>query len=369
MLLILAACTGTDKDDLVSKPDEAPAGDATSGAGSLKLTVPRAVHKATVLNDGRVLFTGGCTLPGCEGFDQAQASEIFDPVSRRFSKGPSMASPRAGHTATLLEDGRVLLVGGYPGEGRQALAAVEVFDPRSNEFHLVDSLSGGRADHTATVLKDGSVLIAGGTTGAGDALATTEVFDPQTGRFKAGPTLSSRRSGHAAVLSGARLVLVGGTADFDSALATTDVLDDGTWNAGPQLRQVRVKHAAIALPDGTVLVIGGGTDVEGRELLSSTEVLNLGSARSRPGPPLSEGQYKLEGAVTRLTDGRVVVAGGQRLDVYDPVSAEMSVVAGESAPRRSFVSASTVAASTVLVAGGYDSSISPTAEARLVRID
>ena len=332
------------------------------------LSVPRAVHKATVLKDGRVLFTGGCTQPGCEGFDRALSSEIFDPDERRFIQGPAMTTPRAGHSATLLDDGRVLLVGGYPGEGRHALSSAEVFDPAMNEMASVGELSAGRADHTATVLLGGDVLIAGGTTGSGVALRTTEIFSPRRNQFRAGPLLIAPRAGHAAVLTKGRLVLIGGTTDFVAALATTETLQGGVWTAGPRLQVGRLKHAAIVLPNQTVLVIGGATEAEGRERLSSTEILDIEMGSSQRGPKLSEGQYKLDGAVTSLPDGRVVIAGGQRLDVFDPESGEITTLDTPPAPQRNFITASVVSAHTVLVAGGYDSTITPTAYARVIDI-
>jgi hypothetical protein len=344
--------------------DEASPGDGTD---RLALTVPRAVHKATVLADDRVLVTGGCTLRGCDGFERALSSEIFDPEAGRFTRGPEMTTPRAGHTATLLRDGRVLLVGGYAGEGRPALATAEVFDPVTNEFRKVGDLSGGRADHSATLMPDGRVLVAGGTTGKRDALSSTEWFDPERNQFAAGSPLGNPRSGHAAVVTDGLVVLAGGTEDFVSAVATTDVLRGAAWSPGPPMGTPRVKHAAVALPDESLLIVGGSTDAEGRELLDSTELLDVAAMRTEAGPDLSEGQYKLDGAVTRLKDGRIVIAGGQRVDVYDPASGEISTMTDPPVPRRSFVSASTLADG-VLVAGGYDSGITPTADARIVRI-
>lgn len=366
ILVLMGSCSGPDP-GVSAGPDEGAPGPAST-AGSSALTFPRVVHRASALQDGRVLITGGCTLVGCEGFDQGQHSDLFDPVTGLFTAGPSMSSPRAGHTATVLGDGRVLLVGGYPGEGRPALATAEVFDPATEQFQAVGSLSVGRADHTASLMPSGHVLISGGTTGTGEVLATTEIFDPRTNGFEPGQALSGPRSGQVAVFVDRRLVLIGGTADAASAVDTTDVLYQGAWSPGPRLGVARVKHAAMALPDGSALVIGGATSTEGRELLSSTEVLTLDPARSRPGPALSEGQYKLDGLVSSLPDGRVVIAGGHHVDVYDPATAKVSVVGGVPVPRRSFASASTAGASTVLIAGGYDSAIVPTADARLVHI-
>ena len=336
-------------------------------ATELKLLQPRAVHHATTLRDGRVLITGGCTLPGCGGFEEGRVSELFNPKSGTFAKGPVLLAPRAGHTATLLPDGRVLLVGGYPGEGLPATATAELFDPAAGRFVAAESMTTPRADHSATALADGRVLICGGVDGDGKALSTTEFFDPRTGMFRPGPTMSSARNGHAAVVVDGALMLVGGVLDA-RAVATTDVLLRGRWSPGPQLRTARVKHAAVALPDGRVLVIGGAPSTEGRTLLASTEVVDVAAAAVEPGPRLSEGEYKLIDAVVTLADGRVVIAAGSQINVYDPAVGDMSVLTSPQLPRRSFVTATAVGKRTVLVAGGYDDSITPLDTAAVVEI-
>jgi hypothetical protein len=224
-----------------------------------------------------------------------------------------------------------------------------------------------RADHSATALADGRVLICGGVDGDGKALSTTELFDPRTGTFRPGPPMSSPRNGHAAVEVDGGLVLVGGVVNASTA-ATTDVLEAGAWSPGPELDTARVKHAAVALPDGRVLVIGGAPSTEGRTLLASTEIVDVPAARVQPGPPLSEGEYKLTDAVVTLADGRVVIAGGSQINVYDPAAGEMGVLTTPSLPRRSFVTATVIGRRTVLVAGGYDDSIAPLDTAVVVEI-
>lgn len=333
----------------------------------LRLSQPRAVHRATLLADDRVLITGGCTQPGCEGFDAARRSEIFQPATSLFTPGPVMHSARASGTATLLPDGRVLLAGGYPGEGEPPTSSAEVFDPATGRFDLVGPLSSARADHSATLTENGQVLIAGGFGTDGIALAETELFDPTTNTFAPSSPLTQPRAAHVAVRAGARVVLVGGTAT-GPALASTDVLDRGTWSPGPTLEQARIKLAAIALHDHTIFVVGGAANTEGRQKFASTEILDLNHPVTTPGPSLHEGEYKLDGAVDVLPDGRVVIAGGSGIEVFEPRDATMTRLSNPALVRRSFVTATLVDGDTLLIVGGYDDQIVPSDQAVLAEI-
>lgn len=360
LLLALASCTGAAPGDPEHTDEQTPA--------ALQLTQPRAVHRATLLRDGRVLVTGGCTEPGCGGFDAGRRAEVYD-GPRGLVPDAEMATPRASGSATLLADGRVLLVGGYPGEGEAPTGAVEVYDPGAGTFAAVGELVTGRADHSATLLPDGRVLVAGGFDGDGRALASTEYFDPATEAFVPGPSLPEPRAAHVAVLAGSRLVLVGGTEDSE-ATAATEVLDlaAGSWTSGPDLVTPRVKTGAVAIEDGRVFVVGGATDTEGRSKLRSSEVVDLRRGTTTPGPELSEGEYKLDGAVVGLADGRIVVGGGDALEVYDAGLAQVRRVEVPSYDARSFRTVTAVGPDTVLVLGGYDAGIVPTDAAYLVRI-
>jgi len=260
----------------------------------------------------------------------------------------------------------VLLAGGYPGEGRAPTATAEIYDPDSGRLTAAGDLLQPRAGHTATLLKGGRVLIAGGFDAAGRALRTTEYFDPAANAFTAGPELSAARAAHAAVRMGDRAVLIGGTST-GAALSSTDVLAHGSWQPGPTLKIGRVKHAALGLAGGELLVVGGSTTIEGNVMLDSTELVDLDSGVSA-GPRLSEGEYELEDAVAALPDGRVVIAGGHRIDVYDPANRSMTVLEEPALPRLSFRTASLLDVHTVLLAGGYDASIVPTDRAVVVAI-
>src|ERR1043166_1425237 len=119
----------------------------------------------------------------------------------------SMNSGRSNHTATLLQDGRVLGVGGIIGSQQPA----EVYNPTIGQWSNTGSLGFDLAYHTATLLRDGKVLIAGGTSGAlgGDSTEAT-LYDPATATFTATGSMSTSRSEHTATLLVSGDVLVAG---------------------------------------------------------------------------------------------------------------------------------------------------------------
>lgn len=348
-------------------PGEREGAEAPTGAsGVLRLDQPRAVHRATKLADGSVLITGGCTEPGCGGFDAGTQSELYVP-GRGLTTGPSMVTPRASGTATLLTDGRVLLTGGYLGEGEGPTHRAEVYDPRRNEFASVADLGVARADHTASLLPDGRVVIAGGFDESGAALASTEVFDPASHTIIPGPDLSTPRAAHVAPVIRDAVILVGGTQSSD-ALRTTDVLRDGAWQPGPQLTTARVKLGAAPIGQARILVVGGATDVEGHERLATTEIVNLARGAVEEGPELSQGEYKLDGGIATLADGRVVIPSGEGLEVFDPDTGLLTRLPITTYGATSFRTMTPVGDGRVLITGGYDDTITPTNEAVVVLV-
>jgi len=154
---------------------------ATGARTSLpSLATPRVGHTATVLPDGGVLIVGGVGMSG----DAIAAPEVIDlGVSTTTALDEAGLLARAGHTATLLTDGRVLIAGGR-GSAGDAVAAAQLWDPRSQEAQAIDTpLAQPRTEHTATLLADGSVLLWGGRDAAGVLVGGGEIFDPQRGRF------------------------------------------------------------------------------------------------------------------------------------------------------------------------------------------
>jgi len=306
----------------------------------------------TPLPDGSLLFAAGCVVDGCT----TASADTFVVNGEAVARGPALAEARDAHTATALADGRVLVVGGFAREGSVPLTSAELFDPGGGAWGAAGSLATGRGGHAAARLGDGRVLVAGGWVGPGRYTASTEVFDPATGAFTGGPDLPVAVDGLAAAsLPDGCVLVVGGQSSpgvsTDAAVticAGLDALPVGRLGTG------RFKHGIATLPSGDVVVIGGTTD--DRHLLASTEVYDGASRAFRPGPSLVSQRYKLGGSVATLPDGRIVVAGGgSGVEVLDLVAGSRLVPAAGT--ERSSFSTVGLTGSRVVIVGGYDENI------------
>ena len=156
--------------------------DPSSGILGLSgtMSTTRISHTATRLLNGKVLMFGG--IPNPQNIhDQPPApanAELYDPVSRTFASAGNTEISRQGHTATLLANGTVLIAGGQQqAPSTLVLGSAELYDPASGSFTATGGLVAGRWGHTATLLNDGRVLVVGGRDGTGAALATAEIYE------------------------------------------------------------------------------------------------------------------------------------------------------------------------------------------------
>ena len=234
---------------------------AFSRTGSM--ATARQAATATLLADGRVLVAGGVGVTGSvpEIYPPTAEAEVYDPTTGIFSPTGSMAAARSYHTATLLPDGRVLVVGG----SRETvadwyfLATAEIYDPTTGTFSPTGSMTTVRSHHTATLLPDGRVLVAGGnyesTTRSG-ALASVEIYEPKTGAFRTTGPMTTEREFHTATLLADGTVLFAGGFGFTAEIYDPKTAISSRTN---QMAAVRTFNTATLLTDGRVLVAGGGT--------------------------------------------------------------------------------------------------------------
>lgn len=181
--------------------------------------------------------------------------ELYDPRTDSWRDGASLQNGRLHHTATLLADGRVLVVGGESDAG--SMASAELYDPVTETWRTVDSMSDERSGHTATLLPDGRVLVAGGQRNY-QAIGSIEIFDPTPERWTATGGMYYARAWHTAtLLPTGQLLIMGGDDGSQSGMAGGEVYDPAMPHLGANLHEARFRHSATLLLDGRVLLVGG----------------------------------------------------------------------------------------------------------------
>jgi N-acetylneuraminic acid mutarotase len=291
-------------------PDEhtAPAWAATGG-----MIEARAGQTATLLPDGTVLVAGGSSIISSIGSLLASA-ELYDPSSGSWTATRSMIEARAGHTATLLPDGRVLVAGGgIISSIGSLLASAELYDPSSGSWTRADGMIEARDGHTATLLPNGQVIVAGGYGSIGSLLASAELYNPSSGSWTATGSMIEAPYGHTAtLLPNGAVLAAGGCCDDPSTghqLAPTELYDpeSGSWTATGNMHEGRAAHTAALLADGTVLVAGGS--LQGTAVPSaSAELYDPGSGTWTATAGMFEA--RTGHTATLLPNGKVLVTGG-----------------------------------------------------------
>lgn len=328
-----------------------------AGAGAWlmngSLTAPRALATATLLQNGKVLVVGGI-----DGFDILGSAELYDPATGNWTPARSLNTSRYGHVATLLQNGKVLVAGGYNGN---YLASAELYDPATGTWTFTGSLNLGRYGFTATLMPDGKVLVAGGSSSAGNT-TSAELYDPATELWTPTGSLNKGRLEHTATLMPDGKVLVaGGSGNGPSETVSEMELYDpllGSWAlAGPMI-QPRVGHTATLLPNGQVLFAGGFANGPAPTPFSSAECYNPLAGTNQPTGALNTGRSFH--TATLLPNGTVLVSGGTAhaendttgsAEVYDP-SSGMWAPTNSLNTARFLHTATLLASGRVLITGG-----------------
>jgi hypothetical protein len=305
--VLIAGASGYGGDLVASAELYDPATGTFTKTGSM--TTGRDDHTAALLSDGRVLIVGG------EGYEASASAELYDPKAGAFTATGPPITARYSHTATLLADGRVLIVGGYgvpvgpwPSGGQPVLASAELYDPKTGTFSPTGSMAAGRFGHTATLLSDGRVLIVGGSNhddpGVRRVASSAELYDPATGAFsQTGSTTTDRVDHKATLLTDGRVLIAGGSWRDGSA----EVYDPktGTFTRTGSMTTDREFHTATLLSDGRVLIAGGRAVTAN---LASAELYDRKTGAFSPAGSMTS--YRYLHTSTLLSDGRVLIAGG-----------------------------------------------------------
>ena len=292
-----------------------------SSAGTL--STARALHTATLLKSGKVLVVGGTSgQPYYVG--SLASAELYDPQTSSWALAASMHTPRSYHTATLLSDGRVLVVGGIEATNDVSgtvLTSAELYDPVTNGWTPTTPLPFARARHTAVLLADDRVLVIGGTDSAYPAstgyFPTAEIYDPASQSWsQVGNMNAPRVDATATVLPDNRVLVVG---DDGVNERTAEIFDPQTngWLPIPDPGVARAEQVAVELRNGMVLVAGGVGEVSAQLFDWRRNAWTNAGALS---------VIRASATATILPDGRVLIAGGfgsksipwASAEVYDP---------------------------------------------------
>ena len=273
------------------------------------LNTARYYHTATILNNGNVVFIGGIgPIPGGTGaLGTLNSAEVYSPGTGMFTNTGIMHAPRSQHTATLLNTGAVLITGGSGGAG--ALATSEEFNITSGLFYVAGSMHTARYGHTATILPGGTVLVAGGINGT-TVLSSAEIFNPVRGTFLATTnSMNAARFGATATLLPNGLVLIAGGADNNGPIASAELYDPvaGTFTLTTNSLNVARSNATATVLNNGLVLIANGYNYSVTGPLTSAEVYDpVAGTFTLTGSEASTGYL---GTATLLNNGLVLIAG------------------------------------------------------------
>jgi uncharacterized protein (TIGR03437 family) len=280
------------------------------------LGMARTRHTATLLANGKVLVVGGLSVPTpcCRVADSA---ELYDPVAGQWSATGSPSIPRYDHVAVRLANGKVLIVGGNTG--------AEIYDPDTGTWSAAGSLIAARVYPRAILLTDGRLLVTGGAGGG----STAEVYDPATNAWSSTGTMNAARALHSITLLPNGRVLVAGGGLTANALRTAEIYDPITngWTLTGELTTPRLNHQATLLANGKVLIAGGADASE--NVIANVELYDPATGQWSATSNLTT--PRVQHTLTLLPNGKVLAAGGaatvsfpfttlDSAELYDPAT-------------------------------------------------
>lgn len=269
-------------------------------------------HAVTVLNDGKLLITGGKV--GKAGLIVTAAAELYNPATGAYTAIPPMSTPRAYHTSAILPSGKVLVAGGISAANPKTfLASAEIFDPSTLTWTTTASMSAARAYFASIAVADGTVLAVGGQTAAAgavsDYLATTESYTESTGLWTAKASMATRRARFASALLVTNNIMVAGGENNGGVVAGIEKYNTAgnAWGADGALAIALRSLAGIRRSDNKVVIAGGSTTAAETDTASTNCDLYTEGAGTTPTAALPYAQ--VSAGIAMLADTKVILVG------------------------------------------------------------
>ncbi|MCY1042874.1 kelch-like protein [Corallococcus sp. bb12-1] len=252
----------------------------------------------TLLPNGKVLVTGG--FAGYPNITPLRNVEIYDPATNTWAAGPNMAFARGNHTATLLPNGKVLVVGGNTTGDTTSNRIPELFDPTTQTWVPVASAAYAHNNHEAVLLPSGKVLILGGN-------LPSEFYDPSNNTWNGATGMTTRTFTHAFLQPSGKVLLVGGplVALYDPVLNVQTTVGNFTYD--------RASSSVVQLASGKLLLAGGNSLVG-----LTTEIFDPATGTVAFSTSMASNRYFM--ATTLLPNGKVLFVGGWDRDALVSVN-------------------------------------------------
>jgi hypothetical protein len=331
-------------------------------------TFPGAAAATVTLADGRLLFTGGVVIGG-GGEETTKRTFLLDPLTGAQAVAAPLNEARMYHAAVTLPSGDVLVVGGRsdPKDLATSIATAELFHVAEGAWEVLPPLTVARQAPAAILLPTGKVLIAGGKTPS-EVLDTAEIYDPVAKAFTAVPAvMGSKRFGASlASLPSGDVLITGGFA-LDAPTKSAEVFSIATSTFSPtgDMTVPRIGHSVTQLLSGKLLIAGGCPLLSAGActvMHASMELFDPVTSKFENAAGMTT-KRAFQGA-TLLPDGRVLLAGGGNFingggavfvdtaETYDPDTNTVALAGKMALPRATFTLATTSTGRVLAWGGG-----------------
>jgi N-acetylneuraminic acid mutarotase len=277
------------------------------------MTIERQSGRTASLYTGKVLVTGGRATASTGVLNSA---ELYDPATGTFTATGNMLRYRRVHRATELRNGKVLITGGIGGSssspGSTVLHIAELYDPATGTFTLTNNMVADRRSHQQTLLRDGRVLLVGGNGASSVLLDTAEIYDPGTGTFSATANNmgTGRSTPNVTLLPSGKVLIQGGSDAAGTPILSIEIYDPatGTFTAAGNAPVARDGNRVVRLDSGKIMSVGGQTTVASNSVTDTVDLYNHVTGTFAATDNLITGRQDF--SQTSLPNGRILVVGG-----------------------------------------------------------